>query len=201
MKIETFIFSSALFILAGCGAMCLTPPEKSQRIKLIDDFTRADGMSDLKTPWRNFTDRVMGGVSTSTVHREIVDGKKAMRLKGSVSLENNGGFIQTAVALAENGKYIDASSYKGIRLWVKGNGEKYYIHLRNGATRLPWQYYDAEFKANAKWTRVDIPFSVFKPESIHGEIDLKTLRSLGIVGAKKKFEADISVSYAAFYGE
>jgi Complex I intermediate-associated protein 30 (CIA30) len=41
-----------------------------------------------------FTDRVMGGVSNGTMVRETVAGRPAIRMRGDVSLENNGGFVR-----------------------------------------------------------------------------------------------------------
>ena len=83
---------------------------------LIDDFSDPGRMSALGTFWRGFTDQVMGGVSTASSKIETIDGRRALRLTGSVSLENNGGFVQVALPLTGSGAPLDVSAYKGIRV-------------------------------------------------------------------------------------
>ena len=58
---------------------------------IIDDLSREAPLSTIGTRWQLFTDRVMGGVSGGTMVREIVAGRPAIRMRGDVSLENNGG--------------------------------------------------------------------------------------------------------------
>ena len=56
---------------------------------LIDEFSNPDRMSALGTFWREFTDQVMGGVSTATSRVETIEGRRALWLVGDVSPENN----------------------------------------------------------------------------------------------------------------
>lgn len=54
--------------------------------------------------------------------REVFDGRIANVLRGSVSLANNGGFIQMATNLArtsEERSSVDASSFEGVELDVQ----------------------------------------------------------------------------------
>ena len=53
-------------------------------------------MKQLTPNWEFVSDTVMGGVSSGGVAEEIVGGRNATVLRGKVSLENNGGFIQMA---------------------------------------------------------------------------------------------------------
>jgi hypothetical protein len=53
--------------------------------------------------WYYFADTVMGGVSRGQILRKEILGRPAMELQGTVSLENNGGFIQIAMDFNENG--------------------------------------------------------------------------------------------------
>jgi hypothetical protein len=166
---------------------------------LIDDFSGTDGMSSLGTQWRMFTDRVMGGLSSASSGYEIIDGRRCLRLQGSVSLENNGGFVQVALPLELNGRFFDAGDFKGIRLWIRGNGENYHVHLRTDQTGRPWQYFGAEFQTSGEWEKVEIPFEQFKPENFNAQLNAKKLRRIGIVAIKKEFQADIAVSRLEFY--
>jgi Complex I intermediate-associated protein 30 (CIA30) len=63
----------------------------------------------------------MGGVSMGNLLREEYDGRIANVLRGKVSLENNGGFIQMATNLGNSP--IDASTFEGIELDVQNGME------------------------------------------------------------------------------
>jgi hypothetical protein len=166
---------------------------------LIDDFSNTRGTSVFGTQWRMFSDQVMGGVSTGFSRYESLKGRQCLRLQGSVSLENNGGFIQVALSLVKKNNYFDAGKFKGVRLWVLGNGEIYYVHLLSSQTRRPWQYYGAPFKATGNWEKIDIPFENFQPENLSEQVDTARLSRIAIVAIKKKFQADIAVAGLEFY--
>lgn len=163
----------------------------------IDDF-KTPGQSALGTQWQGFTDQVMGGVSTIEAGFLIEDEKVILRMTGEVSLENNGGFVQVRLPLAKFGG-LDATMYTGIAIETRGVPGSYYIHLRTGESRLPWQYYAAQVPVSEEWTRHEIPFSAFEAESIRRGINPGDLRSLAVVGAKEEFEADIYVSRIELY--
>ena len=111
------------------------------KLAVIDDLSREPPLSTIGTRWQLFTDRVMGGVSNGTMSREIVGGRPAIRMRGAVSLENSGGFVQIAIDLMPDGKAKDASNWAGVELDVFGNGEEYNIHLRTDDLTQPWQSY------------------------------------------------------------
>jgi hypothetical protein len=52
-------------------------------------------------------------------------------------MENNGGVIQAALDLTRDGSTLDASSCTGSRIVVKGNEEKYGLHLRTSDITRP----------------------------------------------------------------
>jgi hypothetical protein len=166
---------------------------------LIDDFSKSDGISSFGTQWRMFTDRVMGGISTGVWDYATIDGRRCVHLRGDVSLENNGGFVQVALPLTKEGQPFDASSYKGVRLWAWGNGEAYHIHLRTSDSRRPWQYYGAKFVADNSWKMYDLPFSDFEQENLRAELKPDKLVRIAIVAIKKEFKADIAVARLEFY--
>lgn len=166
---------------------------------LIDDFARTDGVSIFGTKWRTVTDQVMGGVSNARSNYETQRGDRYLCLKGTVSLKNNGGFIQVSLPLMVNKIPLNASKYKGIRLRVKGNGELYYVHLKTIATSLPWQYYTAEFKTTDQFRTIDIPFDSFEPQSLSKKLDSAGLVRIALVGAKKEFQADLCISRVELY--
>jgi hypothetical protein len=191
MKISISFF---IFVLVLMGTWALSSEDF-----LLDDFSAESGVSAIGTTWRSFTDRVMGGASDGSHQVTTIDGRRCVHLKGQVSLENQGGFVQVALSLEQNRRPFDASPYKGLRIWVRGNGETYYIHLRTRQTSRPWFYYQASFTAGEKWQEVEIPFSQFVPENFRTDLDTTRLTRVAIVAAKKAFSADVAVSRIELY--
>jgi hypothetical protein len=183
----------------GFGSRAEEAAMQATSTSLIDDFSGEQGTSVMGTEWRLFTDRVMGGVSDATSSLETIEGRRCLRLRGRVSLENNGGFIQVALPLAQGGRPFDASEFKGVRAWVRGNGKTYHIHLRTAQTGLPWQYFSAAFDSTARWRPVDLPFDGFKPENLRAKLDTRGLERIAVVAIGEEFEADVAVSRLEFY--
>lgn len=166
---------------------------------LLDDFERRDRVSVLGTTWRGVSDRVMGGVSREALEHVRAGGHAGLRLTGDVRLENNGGFIQMALDLDARGGTLDASAFGGIELLVRGNGERYSVHLRTPDVQRPWQSYRAEFVAPAQWETVRLPFDRFVPYRLETPLDTGRLRRLGIVAIGRAFEADVTVAEIGLY--
>ena len=159
--------------------------------KLIDDFS-----NESQNRWQFFTDQVMGGVSEGNA--SIVSDKSGqyVRLEGSVSTANNGGFIQIRTDINEG-----TNEAKGIIIKAKGNGEDYYIHLRTSGTVLPWQYYQISFPTSKNWSEIKLPFANFERSSswISKKITGDKIRTLGIVAYGKNHNAKLDVAYLSFY--
>lgn len=159
---------------------------------LTEDFSESP-----ETRWDYVADTVMGGVSLGQVQFRS-DGDVAFaRLTGSVSTENNGGFIQFRRKLPDR---LDAS-VSGVRLLVRGNGEQYFVHLRTRGTVLPWQYYQAEFATSDKWTEVSLPLSGFKASGamLRAIPVADEITSVGVVAYGRDHEACVDVSEIGFY--
>ena len=75
---------------------------------IIDDLSREPPIAAIGSKWELLTDQVMGGVSTGTMIRDTVAGRAAIRRRGNVSLENNGGFVQIALDLSPE-KFLTCS--------------------------------------------------------------------------------------------
>ncbi len=150
-----------------------------------------------KGKWSFFSDTVMGGVSEGKAGYVNSDIGKALRLTGNVSTANNGGFIQVRIDVASG----IAKGKTGIVLKARGNGEQYFLHLRNSSTLLPWQYYQAGFQTSQNWREIRLPFENFKKSStfMNAAINVDTIKSIGIVAFGKNYYADISVIYLDFY--
>jgi hypothetical protein len=166
---------------------------------VIDDLSEPAPRTPLGTSWELVRDGVMGGVSTGTLTRETVDGRPALRLRGEVRLENNGGFVQMALDLAPGGRSIDARGFARVALDVLGNDETYNLHLRTADVRRPWQSYRASFRAQPAWTTVELSFAEFAPHRVDAPLDLSTLRRIGIVAIGRAFTADLAVGGVRFF--
>ncbi len=147
--------------------------------------------------WRYFSDQVMGGVSEGSARIEAFEGKAAIRLTGRVSTENRGGFIQARADL-ERGFPADA---QGVVLQVRGNGERYFVHLRTRGMILPWQYYQATFDTSGDWRTVRLPFSAFSSSGplLRTTPRPETVTSLGVVAFGRDHQADVTARWIGLY--
>ena len=143
--------------------------------------------------WAYLADTVMGGVSRGGA--EFSAG--ALRLTGQVSTKNNGGFIQVRTRIDPT----ETVGKSGIKIKVKGNGDVYYLHVRNASARLPWQYYTASFKTSEKWKDISISFDEFEKSATLMPRKLKpdSIKTIGLVAYGKDHEADVSIANLEFY--
>jgi hypothetical protein len=166
---------------------------------LIDDFIKSAPFAANGARWQLFTDTVMGGVSRGNMCRETIDGRSAVRMRGEVSLDNNGGFVQISLDLASDGDTFDARAFDGFEIDVLGNGEHYNLHVRTEHTVRPWQSYRQTFLATASWRTVRLPFRNFVAHRIDKSLDVHHVKRIGLVAIGRAFTADLSVSRIAFY--
>ena len=143
--------------------------------------------------WAYLADTVMGGVSRGGA--EFSAG--ALRLTGQVSTKNNGGFIQVRTRIDPT----ETVGKSGIKIKVKGNGDVYYLHVRNASARLPWQYYTASFQTSEKWKDIAISFDEFEKSATLMPRKLKpeSIKTIGLVAYGKDHEADVSIANLEFY--
>jgi hypothetical protein len=158
---------------------------------VLDDFSQARHDA---ARWSVFTDRVMGGVSVAQAQVAIVQGRRALRLQGQVSLANNGGFVQVARPLGSESTPLDATGTDGLQLDVCGMPGRYFVHLRTVHTRAPWQYYRAPLPVAAEWHTVAVPWSAFTPGGLSQPLDVRGLLRLGVVGGAEAFDADVALA-------
>ena len=167
--------------------------------EIIDALDRGHPEATVGTRWELISDRVMGGVSVGSMTRESVSGRPALRMRGDVSLANDGGFIQVALDLTPSGDPVDASVWKGIEIDVFGAKERYNLHLRTSDVVRPWQSYRASFVASPSWRTVQMPFEEFEPHRLAAPFDRSQLRRLGIVAIGRAFVADIAIGGLRFF--
>ncbi|MCZ8261732.1 MAG: CIA30 family protein [Beijerinckiaceae bacterium] len=184
------LLRSACRLAALLGLTTLASPAGAQ--PMIETFAGAP-----ETRWRFFTDTVMGGVSSGRLEFVSEGGRVHARMTGKVSTANNGGFIQIRMDLANP----PPAGIQGVRLVVRGNRQRYFIHLRTTGTLLPWQYYQAGFEAGAGWKDIRLPLASFKPSGamLGATARATSLTSIGIVAYGRDHEAEIEIREVSFY--
>jgi hypothetical protein len=146
--------------------------------------------------WRYVADDVMGGVSKGYVEYQIIEEDIIAVLKGNVSTENNGGFIQIRRDL----KDINLENANSVKIVAKGNSQKYYIFLRTTGTILPWQYYASEFTVNENFNEFVLPIKDFEKSGflLAKKINPKKITSIGIVAFGRDHLAELYVKEIKF---
>lgn len=148
-----------------------------------------------KSNWIFFTDGVMGGVSSGKMGLLNEENNNFIRLEGNVSTENNGGFIQIRHEISNL-----SDELRRIKLYVRGNNEKYHVFIRTKKTLLPWQFYSADFLAKNNWSNVELSLDDFKKSGflLSSRILPSDIKSIGIVAYGRDFEALIDIKEIHF---
>jgi hypothetical protein len=174
------------------GLVMLIGAERAMADMLIDSFD-----AGAQKRWRFFADTVMGGKSEGKLTFEREGDVSFARMTGTVTTENNGGFIQFRTELRSS----PPKDARGIVLVMRGNGSGYFVHVRTQGMLFPWQYYQAPFSTTGAWREVRIPFTAFKrsDESLRVTPATEAIRSVGIVAYGKDYEAQVDVREIGFY--
>ncbi len=146
--------------------------------------------------WEFISDQVMGGISSGKLDLINSQEESFIRLSGTVSTENNGGFIQY-----RSDYKLDNENFKGIRIKARGIPSKYYIHIRTNFLFLPWQYYSGEFVVTEDWKNIEISFDEFEKSNFYqpSKFDSSEIKSIGFVAFGKNFDAQLDIIEAELY--
>jgi hypothetical protein len=167
---------------------------------IIDDRSSADLSSNLGVKWRLVTDGVMGGLSKGNLILDNYKGRNCLRMRGDVTTENNGGFVQIALPLSDKEPF-DASAYTGVELEVSGNKESYNIHFRTDSLWFPWQSYRYSFTTSPDWQTHRIPFARLTPYKTAQIFSQNEIIRIGLVAIGREFQADLYLASIKFYSE
>lgn len=120
--------------------------------KVLFSFEKSGELKD----WMIVNDGVMGGLSKGKISSS---NSKTALFKGTVSLENYGGFTSTRT----KPKSYGLDGFTGILLHVKGDGKKYQFRLRIDDKFDGISYrYEFTTKAN-EWITIKVPFNKCVP--------------------------------------
>jgi hypothetical protein len=172
---------------------------------VIDDRSNNDETSNLGTKWQLVTDGVMGGLSQGQLTLDNYQGKNCLRMRGDVTTENNGGFLQIALSLTDHDDTdqgdFDASAYSGVEIVVAGNNELYNIHFRTGNLWFPWQSYRSSFTAASDWKTYRIAFSELEKYKTFHSFSQDQINRIGLVAIGREFQADLCLADIRFYND
>jgi NADH dehydrogenase [ubiquinone] 1 alpha subcomplex assembly factor 1 len=117
-------------------------------LSLLFDFA----ISGLPNPFQSIDDRIMGGISQSSL--QIREGTGAI-FTGNVSAANGGGFA----SVRASGLAIDASKYQGVLLKICGDGKIYKLRLLNQTLGDP-PVYESRFETlNGEEQQIQLAFA------------------------------------------
>ncbi|MCC5956591.1 MAG: CIA30 family protein [Natronohydrobacter sp.] len=181
---------------------CAGANQPCETARVILEQGRGPGLlAETGQQWRCVSDQVMGGVSRGQVQRARIDGESALHLTGTVSLENNGGFLQMALALSAPGEVLDASGYHGLELRVRGNGARYNLHLRSADMTAVWQSWRISFETCSEWRDLTLPFAQFTPHRTDLPVNPARLTRLGLVAIGQVMQVDLALSRLALVAD
>ena len=165
----------------------------------FDDFEDENTISLFGTRWIGVTDRIMGGRSDMEAEVSEVDGLKVLAMRGSVSLENGGGFIQIRLPLADRYGGWDARSFRGIYVKVKGLSGSYYVHLRTSDNNRG-SYYAVPLAVGEDWQTLYLPWEAFvgfgDPPPY---LNIRDLASVAVVASLREFQPELFVDEVGLY--
>lgn len=117
---------------------------------VIFDFNKENDISD----WKIVNDVVMGGRSGSKIH---INEEGYGIFKGTVSLENNGGFALLRHRFTKK-KIV---GFKKVIIHLKGDGKRY--QFRAKTNKEDQQAYISYFETTGEWQIVEIMLSSLEP--------------------------------------
>lgn len=118
--------------------------------------TTIESFNPTQLDWQIVNDGVMGGVSRSQM---TVNAEGHGQFSGTVSLENNGGFASCRAAVEK----IDISGTKGVRIRVRGDGQRYDFRVRLSGPYSRVSYRAGFTAHEGDWHMVALPWSAFQP--------------------------------------
>jgi hypothetical protein len=154
-------------------------------------------ITDLSETWGAVDDVVMGGVSDS----RIIRSPEGAWFTGNVSTGNGGGFV--SVRTRNFDPALDLATAQGIKLKVKGDGQRYKFFLRSDAGWDSVAFaYSFDTIAN-EWTTIDIPFAamrgVIRARTLPADVKLdpRQIRSMQFMLSKFEYDQALNPSFTA----
>lgn len=185
------IFFASFFAVSGSAIA-------DSVINIIDDFSN-DTLNSIGLPRQYLSDTMVGGGTQTEL--DIKNG--VMHIKGEiVPPRGQPGWASTVLLLDGEGKPVDLSEYKGIRLLVKINSGNLSISA-NSTEVENFDYHSSLVKiaSDGNFHDVDIPFDSLKRTwSEQTSLNTVTINSLSIVAfSLQKASFDYEIDQVSFY--
>lgn len=182
-----------MFFRCFCFILIFVVSQASS-MNLINELNPKE--NSLNEKWDFISDKVMGGVSSGKLDVITDVDSFFYRLNGSVSTENNGGFIQFRSKIE-----LDQDRFKGLRLTLRGIENNYFVHITTIYTFLPWQYYSFKINVSEDWQTVDVPFDHFKKSHVFQPLKFNSdqIRTIGFVAKGNDFDAKLDIKQINLY--
>jgi len=144
-----------------------TPIPTLKTADLVDDFERADGRSRLDTRWLYSTDPSHDH-SHVIFTRTLRDANNhALSALAQMSVQTRP-FVRVNVPISRGAiEPVDVRAFRGVRFEVRGDGD-YRLLVPTREVRNTQAWFQAPFKASAKWDTVSIEFSALKSGAQNG---------------------------------
>lgn len=198
--IQTLDYFEALPVVSWIQSMIQPRPNpvvdmkpSQDNEKILFDFSTPSG--EVAQTWGALDDVVMGGVSSSSIQQ--TDGKAVF--SGIVSTDNSGGF---ASARTRNfNPAIDLSGYTGIKLRVKGDGNRYKFLMRDDDGWDSIAYSHSFDTMAQEWIDVQIPFAqlmpVFRAKTLSNAMPFNSsqVRSLQLMLSKFEYDGALNPNF------
>lgn len=138
--------------------------------------------------WGAVDDVVMGGMSASSLRQ----GADHAQFTGRVSTQNSGGFVSVRTRNFE--PPYDLSAWQGLRLEIRGDGQRYKLILRDRATWDGAAYCGSFDTAKGEWQGIEVPFAnlvaTFRARTIPNASPLDSAQVCALQLMLSKFEYD-----------
>jgi hypothetical protein len=173
------------------------PPAPVMQIQATGDTMLFDfrTISDLSHTWGAVDDVVMGGISES----RIMPSPAGAIFTGNISTANSGGFASVRTRNFEPA--LDLSQAQGLRLRLKGDGQRYKFLLRSD---VGWDSVAFAFAFDTiadEWITVEIPFMdlkpVFRAKTLPADVlpNLSKVRSLQLMLSKFEYDGALNPKF------
>ena len=150
--------------------------------------------------WRMVSDQVMGGLSQGEVVRKNEQDSLCDCLQGTVSLANNGGFIQMQLNMKELAMLSKPlAECEGVFIELMGEPHLYNLHFKSSQLLMPWQSFRKQVAVTEQWQRFYIPFSEFESHRTFAKFKPAKATKFAVVAIGEAFEAKVCVRRFGVY--
>jgi len=146
--------------------------------------------------WTMVSDQVMGGLS----HGQMQMTEQGVNMQGSVSLENNGGFLQIQWPMSGFVDDINMQSYQGVYIeWCSHQTQELALLFKSTQLWMPWQSYRAQATASPEWQTIYLPFEAFTPYRTQTLLKPQRINKFSVLAGGQAMQVNVTVRQFGLY--